>query len=393
MGAPVVVTGGTGELGRQVVRQLGSAGRVVRVVSRRPRPAADRGPYDWAAAELMTGDGLRDALAGAATVVHCAGRYRPKEDVAAVRTLLDAARSAGIEHLVAVSIVGIDRIPFPYYRGKVEIEEAIVASGVLYTILRTTQFHELLRTLLAVAAVSPVMPVIDLPFQPIDTGVVAARLAELAGGPPVGRAADLGGPEVRRLTELARDFLAITGRRRAVCRSAFRVRPSPPSAAVSTWRRRTRPTGRRSPITWRRSTPPRSATAVSSRTARPGPEVPDEDRDPDRVVDLGPRAGRGRSDPAFRPPPVLRLRPVGQPAAAVQRTPDARRRGCDPGLGAVDLRRHRDRCGRAWSGSLWWPTCCSRCRTSSSMRPTWRAIPVVRPPPRRSSSASGSCCR
>lgn len=216
MGAPVVVTGGTGELGRQVVRQLGSAGRVVRVVSRRPRPAADRGPYDWAAAELMTGDGLRDALAGAATVVHCAGRYRPKEDVAAVRTLLDAARSAGIEHLVAVSIVGIDRIPFPYYRGKVEIEEAIVASGVLYTILRTTQFHELLRTLLAVAAVSPVMPVIDLPFQPIDTGVVAARLAELAGGPPVGRAADLGGPEVRRLTELARDFLAITGRRRAV---------------------------------------------------------------------------------------------------------------------------------------------------------------------------------
>ncbi len=88
---------------------------------------------------------------------------------------------------MAVSIVGIDRIPFPYYRGKVEIEEAIATSGVPYTILRTTQFHELLRTLLAVAAVPPVMPVFDLSFQPIDTGVVAARLVELAGGPPVGR--------------------------------------------------------------------------------------------------------------------------------------------------------------------------------------------------------------
>jgi uncharacterized protein YbjT (DUF2867 family) len=216
MSGLVVVIGGTGELGRQVVRRLVSAGREVRVISRRPRPAADRGRYGWATADLMSGAGLRDALADAQTVVHCAGRYRPKEDVAAARTLLDAARSASIEHLVAISIVGIDRIPFPYYRGKIEIEEATASSGVPYTIVRATQFHELLRTMLALAARLPVTPVLDLPFQPVDTGVVAARLAELAGGPPVGRAADLGGPEVWRLPELARDYLVITGRRRAV---------------------------------------------------------------------------------------------------------------------------------------------------------------------------------
>lgn len=216
MHGPVVVTGGTGELGRHVVRRLLSAGRRVRVVSRRPRPVADREPYEWVVADLLTGDGLRDALTGATTVVHCAGRYRPREDVAAARILLDASGAAAIEHLVAVSIVGVDRIPFPYYRAKVEIERAVAASGVPYTIQRITQFHELLRTVLALAARSPVMPVLDLPFQPIDTGVAADRLVELAAGPPLGRAPDLGGPEVRRLTELAGEFLASTGRRRVV---------------------------------------------------------------------------------------------------------------------------------------------------------------------------------
>ncbi len=216
MTGPVVVTGGTGELGRHVVRQLVAAGRQVRLVSRRPRPIDEHGPFDWAAADLMTGAGLRDALAGAATVVHCAGRLQPRQDVAAAQTLLAAARSASVAHLVAVSIVGIDRVPMAYYRGKVRIEQAIAGSGVPYTLLRATQFHELVRMVLALSARSPVMPLPDLTFQPIDPGVVAARMIELADEAPAGRAPDLGGPEVRRLTDLNRDYLAITGRRRAV---------------------------------------------------------------------------------------------------------------------------------------------------------------------------------
>ncbi|WP_152361526.1 SDR family oxidoreductase [Microlunatus speluncae] len=231
MTEPVVVTGGTGELGRQVVRRLVSAGREVRLVSRRPRPAADHEPYGWATADLMSGDGLRDALAGAGTVVHCAGRHRPGEDVAAARTLLAAAQATAVGHLVSISIVGIDRIPFGYYRGKVEIERAIAGSGVPYTILRTTQFHELLRTILALAARAPVMPVPDLRFQPIDAGAVAARLVELAGSPPEGRVADLGGPETHALTDLARAYLTRTGRRRPIL--PLRL----PGAAVAAFRR------------------------------------------------------------------------------------------------------------------------------------------------------------
>lgn len=186
----------------------------MRVVSRRPRPVADTGGYAWAVADLVSGAGLSDALAGAATVVHCAGRQRAGEDVEAVRKLTATARAAGIGHLVDVSIVGVDTIPFPYYAGKLAIERTIADSGLPYTILRATQFHELLRTVLALAARLPVLPAFDLPFQPIAAAVVADRLAELATGTPAGRVEDLAGPEVVRFPELARRYLAFTGRRR-----------------------------------------------------------------------------------------------------------------------------------------------------------------------------------
>lgn len=214
MTEPVIVTGGTGELGRGVVRHLLAAARSVRVISRRPRPSDNTEPCDWATADLMTGRGLDTALVGATAIVHCAGRYRPRDDVHAIRTLITAARAASIDHLAAISIVGIDRIPFPYYQGKVQIEKMIIFSGIPYTIQRTTQFHELLRMIFAVAARSPIMPVFDLPFQPVASDAAAARLAALAIGSPIGRATDLGGPEVRSAVDLAGDYLAFTDRRR-----------------------------------------------------------------------------------------------------------------------------------------------------------------------------------
>jgi uncharacterized protein YbjT (DUF2867 family) len=213
----IVVTGGAGMLGAQVVARLLDAGHEVRVVSRRPRPAEDTTRHGWATADLASGQGVADAVAGADVIVHCAttmiGR---KSEIALTANLVDAARQAGGPHLVYISIVGVDRVPFGYYEGKLGSERLIERSGLPYTILRATQFHDLLRTVFAIAAKSPVMPVLDIPFQPVDASEVADRLASLALDEPAGRAPDMGGPQVRSARQLAQVYLRATGRSRTL---------------------------------------------------------------------------------------------------------------------------------------------------------------------------------
>ncbi|WP_091614627.1 SDR family oxidoreductase [Amycolatopsis saalfeldensis] len=224
----ILVTGATGQLGRVVLERL--AGERVRALSRRRHTsnAADRngggrggakdpsgGGVDWVVGDLRTGRGINTALAGADVIVHCATDYR--REVEAVRTLVEAARWTGmLPHLVYVSIVGVDRVPMGYYRAKLAAEELIAGSGLPYTILRATQFHSLVRTILAGAARLPVLAVPSWRFQPVDVRDVAGRLAELALGEPAGRAPDFGGPEVRPAADLARRLLAASGRSRRV---------------------------------------------------------------------------------------------------------------------------------------------------------------------------------
>lgn len=214
MRQPVVVTGGTGTLGRAVVTRMIEAGHEVRVVSRRPAPTADRPGRQWATADLLTGAGVPAAVAGGPVIVHCATSNSAGKDITAAEALIKAAAGSGCRHLVYVSIVGVDRVPLPYYRGKLAVEKLVESSPVPHTVLRATQFHDLLRRMFARLATLPVMPVPDIAFQPVDVADVAARLAGLAEGDPVGRAADLGGPEVRRATDLARIYLTATARRR-----------------------------------------------------------------------------------------------------------------------------------------------------------------------------------
>jgi uncharacterized protein YbjT (DUF2867 family) len=210
----VLVTGGTGVLGRRVVEQLGSASVHARVLSHSGKPATIHG-------DLRTGEGLEAAVQDIDIIIHCASspfRKSRQVDVEGTGRLLEAAKRAGVSHLIYISIVGIDRAAsYPYYRIKLETERVVEGSPIPHTILRATQFYDLVLMALRFMDRLPVMP-IPRGFlgQPIDAGEVAGRLVELALSDTSGRVPDIGGPEVRTLADAARAYLEITGRRRKI---------------------------------------------------------------------------------------------------------------------------------------------------------------------------------
>ncbi|OIJ65594.1 SDR family oxidoreductase [Streptomyces mangrovisoli] len=204
----ILVTGGTGTLGRLVTERLRAGGHEVRVLSRHTSPYA---------VDLRHGGAALDAaVSGVETVVHCASTPRGGDEEAAGQ-LVDAARRAGVGHLVYISIVGVDRVPMGYYKAKLAVERRVEDSGLGFTILRATQFHDLLVQVFGSLSKAPVLPLpAGASDQPVEVDEVAARLAELALGAPAGRVPDLGGPQVRTLESLARAYLKATGRRRPV---------------------------------------------------------------------------------------------------------------------------------------------------------------------------------
>ncbi|RSN21493.1 NmrA family transcriptional regulator [Amycolatopsis sp. WAC 01416] len=211
---PILVTGGTGDLGREVVRRLVAGDRPVRIMSRRPRPAAE--PNEWARCDLKTGAGLAEAVDGVSAIIHCASTLG-RGDELVTRNLVEAARRAGGPHLVYISIVGIDVIRFFYYDEKLASEKVIEESGLPWTVLRATQFHELVAR---ASSAQRRLPVTFMPsgfrFQPVSTGDVADRLVELTSGVPSGRVPDMGGPEVRSARDLAEAYQRSVGRRKPI---------------------------------------------------------------------------------------------------------------------------------------------------------------------------------
>jgi uncharacterized protein YbjT (DUF2867 family) len=208
MPSRVLITGGTGTVGRVVARRLLDSGARVRILSRGRRA---RGPTDGAeyvVGDVKSGQGLAEAIADVDTVVHC---------VDPAHHVVEAALRAERPHLVYISIVGVDRIPIGYYRRKLADEKLISTSGLPWTVLRATQFHDLVAAMLRGVAALPVMAVpAGFSFQPIDVRDVAVQLAALALAGPAGRAPDMAGPEVLPMTDLARRYLAAVGRRRPV---------------------------------------------------------------------------------------------------------------------------------------------------------------------------------
>ena len=208
MGMRIAVAGGTGTIGRRIATALSRDGHEVRVLSRR----AERYPVD-----LTTGAGVQDAITGCDVVVD-ASNGPPSRKARAVlvdgsRRLLECEAHAGVRHHVCVSIVGIDQVPMAYYRVKLEQERVVERSGVPWTIVRSTQFHDLLGALLATTGRLHLLPAARARFQPVGVDEAADAVAAVATDAPRRERATVAGPEVHDLRALGRLWRQATGRR------------------------------------------------------------------------------------------------------------------------------------------------------------------------------------
>ncbi len=209
----IVVIGGTGLIGSKTVAILRQGDH--EVVAASPNTGVN----------TITGEGLKEALAGAQVVIDLANA--PSwEDKAVLeffetsgRNLLAAEAAAGVRHHVALSIVGTDRSDNGYFRAKVAQEKLIAASGIPYTIIRSTQFMEFLGGIAASSADGNVVRLSPGLFQPIASDDVAANVAEVALAAPRNGIVEIAGPERAPFNEIVARYLKALGDPREVVRN------------------------------------------------------------------------------------------------------------------------------------------------------------------------------
>jgi uncharacterized protein YbjT (DUF2867 family) len=179
---------------------------------------------EFVTGDLATGKGIDAAVQGAEIIVHLGGSSKGDETKA--RNLVDAVTRSDAQHLVYISVVGADKIPmtsridrmmFGYFGSKRAAEQIVAESGLPWTTLRATQFHDLILKTAQGMAKLPIMPVpAKVRFQPIDAAEVADRLVGLALGTPTGLVPEMGGPRVYEMTDLIRGYLRASGKHRLI---------------------------------------------------------------------------------------------------------------------------------------------------------------------------------
>lgn len=205
---------GTGLIGSQVVSGLGAAGHEAAGHSRST------------GVDVLTGQGLDDALRGADVVVDVTNS--PTFDDASldffrtsVTNLLAAAEAARVGHLVTLSIVGVDLVPaLAYYRAKTLQEDLVKAGRIPYSIVRATQFMEFVAPAMDWTTDGDVVRLPATPIQPIGSAAVSAAVSDVAAGAPLRGTRDIAGPDVFTLDELGRATLEATGDHRHVVTDA-----------------------------------------------------------------------------------------------------------------------------------------------------------------------------
>lgn len=246
----ILVTGGTGHLGRAIVGLLNQEGHDVRVLARRPGDDAD---VEWVRGDLATGAGVEAAVAGADAVIHAAtnspaarrGGFRPADfvrsptdvDIDGTKALLAASERAGVEHFVHVSIVGLAHMAplSPYSRVKLEAEELVRGAAVPWSIVRASQFYWLLDGMLArMSRRSPLLVPAHVRTRPVDADDFARFVVDCTTDGGRGERADFSGPEVLTMPELADRYLAARNLRRRIWRAPMPRRMQAALTAAST---------------------------------------------------------------------------------------------------------------------------------------------------------------
>jgi len=207
----IVVIGGTGRIGSQVVRTLTQQGHECVAA------APDTG------VNTLTGQGLAEALRGAQVVVDVSNAPSWEEQAvmqfftASAGNLIKFAKAAGVGHLVALSVVGTDRMSeSAYFRAKNAQESLIRQSGLPYTIVHATQFFEFTKSIADISTHGQEIRLPSVLYQPMAAADVAAAVARAALGSPLNGMIEVGGPEKFRLDELVRLYLSATGDARQV---------------------------------------------------------------------------------------------------------------------------------------------------------------------------------
>jgi uncharacterized protein YbjT (DUF2867 family) len=207
----IVVIGGSGLIGKKVVKNLRERGH--EVVAASPSSGVN----------TVTGEGLVEALAGAQVVVDVANAPSWEDNAVleffktAGRNIIAAEKAAGVKHHVAVSVVGTDRLlASGYFRAKMAQEELIKASPVPYTIIRATQFFEFVEGIAKAAGEGQTVRVSDVMMQPIVSDDVASTVVDVALAQPMNGTVELAGPEPIRMNELVRQFLTARGDSRTI---------------------------------------------------------------------------------------------------------------------------------------------------------------------------------
>jgi uncharacterized protein YbjT (DUF2867 family) len=226
----VLVTGGTGHLGQDLVNGLVGEGHQVRVFARSPRADSH---VEWATGDLATGERLQAALQGVHTVINAAtyspiarrgGAIRPMDffkspsavDVEGTERLLALCREGSIKHFLHVSIVGLDDASLPYAHVKLAGEKLVRESSLPWSVVRAMPFYYLLEGMLAGLAWLPVWPVPTTVFNPVDTSDVAGYLVKCAFDGQRGMRTEIGGPEDLSLVEFARQYHRARGMNRTI---------------------------------------------------------------------------------------------------------------------------------------------------------------------------------
>jgi uncharacterized protein YbjT (DUF2867 family) len=199
----IVVIGGTGLIGSKVVTNLRQKGH--EVIPASPNTGVN----------TITGEGLAEAVAGAQAVIDLANSPNFADDavMAFFKTsgsnLMAAEAKAGVRHHIALSVVGSDRLPDSgYLRAKLAQEELIKASGIPYTIIRSTQFFEFLGGIAQSATDGQTVRLSPAHLQPVASDDVAALVSKVATMAPANGVIELAGPERIGLDDLVRRYLA-----------------------------------------------------------------------------------------------------------------------------------------------------------------------------------------